>query len=96
MCGDSAYSIIAVSAGLLAFDNIINLNAIDFKVRQFYHIPEGDPGLRRAKVEHYFKHVYHSNAMEGNTLTLAQTRSILETRLAVGGKSLLEQNEVTH
>ncbi|CAH8522102.1 unnamed protein product [Schistosoma turkestanicum] len=70
------------------------LNAIDFKVRQFYHIPEGDPGLRRAKVEHYFKHVYHSNAIEGNTLTLAQTRSILETRLAVGGKSLLEQNEV--
>lgn len=71
-----------------------SLNAIDFKVRQFYHIPEGDPGLRRAKVEHYFKHVYHSNAIEGNTLTLAQTRSILETRLAVGGKSLLEQNEV--
>ncbi|VDO71740.1 unnamed protein product [Schistosoma margrebowiei] len=50
--------------------------------------------MRRAKVEHYFKHVYHSNAIEGNTLTLAQTRSILETRLAVGGKSLLEQNEV--
>ncbi|KAH8872149.1 Protein adenylyltransferase FICD [Schistosoma japonicum] len=70
------------------------LNAIDFKVRQFYHIPESDPGLRRAKVEDYFKHVYHSNAIEGNTLTLAQTRSILETRLAVGGKSLLEQNEV--
>ncbi|KAF5402000.1 Adenosine monophosphate-protein transferase FICD [Paragonimus heterotremus] len=69
-------------------------NIIDFKVRRFYQIPETNPGLRHAKLEHYFKHIYHSNAIEGNTLTLAQTRSILETRLAVGGKSLMEQNEV--
>ena len=33
-------------------------------------------------------------AIEGNTLTLVQTRSILETRLAVGGKSVIEHNEV--
>jgi hypothetical protein len=32
--------------------------------------------------------------MEGNTLTLLQTRTIIETRVAIGGKSLLEQNEV--
>ncbi|KAA3675960.1 uncharacterized protein DEA37_0014802 [Paragonimus westermani] len=70
-------------------------NIIDFKVRRFYQIPETNPGLKHAKLEHYFKHIYHSNAIEGNTLTLAQTRSILETRLAVGGKSLLEQNEVS-
>ncbi|KAF7231954.1 hypothetical protein EG68_07295 [Paragonimus skrjabini miyazakii] len=69
-------------------------NIIDFKVRRFYQIPETNPGLKHAKLEHYFKHIYHSNAIEGNTLTLAQTRSILETRLAVGGKSLMEQNEV--
>ncbi|GAA36087.2 adenosine monophosphate-protein transferase FICD [Clonorchis sinensis] len=69
-------------------------NVIDMKVKRFYEVPESNPGLRQAKMEHYFKHVYHSNAIEGNTLTLAQTRSILETRLAVGGKSLMEQNEV--
>ncbi|CAH8549405.1 unnamed protein product [Dicrocoelium dendriticum] len=69
-------------------------NVIDLKVRQFYQIPETNAGLRQAKFEHYFKHIYHTNAIEGNTLTLAQTRSILETRLAVGGKSLMEQNEV--
>ncbi|KAM7540922.1 hypothetical protein Aperf_G00000030075 [Anoplocephala perfoliata] len=67
---------------------------IDLKVARFYLIPESDPGLRRVKIEHYFLHIYHSNAIEGNTLSLAQTRSILETRLAVGGKSLQEQNEV--
>lgn len=33
-------------------------------------------------------------AIEGNTLNLVQTRSILETRLAVGGKSVIEHNEV--
>jgi hypothetical protein len=40
--------------------------------------------------ESYFQHVYHTVAMEGNTINLAQTRSILETRMAVGGKSIIE------
>ncbi|VDM18351.1 unnamed protein product [Hydatigera taeniaeformis] len=67
---------------------------IDLKVMRFYLVPESDPGLKKAKIEHYFLHIYHSNALEGNTLTLAQTRALLETRLAIGGKSLQEQNEV--
>uniref|UniRef100_A0A1I8F9E9 protein adenylyltransferase n=1 Tax=Macrostomum lignano TaxID=282301 RepID=A0A1I8F9E9_9PLAT len=58
------------------------------------HPGDAHPGLRRLKKEHYFRYVYHSNAIEGNTLDLAQTRAILETRIAVGGKSLLEHNEV--
>ncbi|KAA0184150.1 Adenosine monophosphate-protein transferase FICD, partial [Fasciolopsis buskii] len=77
--------------GFLCFDRF---NTIDSKVRRFYQIPDSNPGFRRVKIEQYFRHIYHSNAIEGNTLTLAQTRSILETRLAVGGKSLMEQNEV--
>merc|ERR1712055_120614 len=32
--------------------------------------------------------------IEGNTLSLAQTRAILETRLAVVGKSIMEHNEI--
>ncbi|KAH9507567.1 hypothetical protein Btru_051486 [Bulinus truncatus] len=69
-------------------------NRVDQKRALFYRIPHNHPGLRRAKREAYFAHIYHTNAMEGNTLTLAQTRSIVETRIAVGGKSLQEQNEV--
>ncbi|XP_041367292.1 protein adenylyltransferase FICD-like [Gigantopelta aegis] len=69
-------------------------NRIDNKRDQLYQVPPNHPGLRRAKKEAYFLHIFHTNAIEGNTLTLAQTRSIVETRIAVGGKSLAEQNEV--
>nr|KAG5695693.1 hypothetical protein BaRGS_022370 [Batillaria attramentaria] len=69
-------------------------NRIDQKLNLFYTVPSNNPALRRAKKEAYFAHIYHSNAIEGNTLTLIQTRAIIETRLAVGGKSLFEQNEV--
>jgi Fic family protein len=37
---------------------------------------------------------YHSNAIEGNTLSLGDTKFILEEGLTVQGKSLREHNEV--
>lgn len=40
--------------------------------------------------------IYNSNAIEGNTLSLQETRLILETGLTVGGKSLREHFEVTN
>ncbi|XP_074660158.1 protein adenylyltransferase Fic-like [Tubulanus polymorphus] len=67
---------------------------IDAKREQFYNIPENHPGLRRAKRESFFLHIYHTNAIEGNTMSLAQTRAIVETRMAVHGKSILEHNEI--
>lgn len=72
----------------------IRFNRIDKKLKHFVRVPLNHPGLRRAKKEAYFSHIYHTNAIEGNTLTLSQTRSIVETRIAIGGKSLVEQNEV--
>jgi Fic family protein len=39
---------------------------------------------------------YHSNAIEGNTLTLRETQLILETGLTIGGKSLREHFEVVN
>lgn len=39
-------------------------------------------------------HIYHSNAIEGNTLNLHQTRHILQNRVAIGGKSIIEHQEV--
>lgn len=41
--------------------------------------------LRRIKKEAYFQFIYHTAGIEGNTLSLAQTRMILETRQSVGG-----------
>lgn len=38
--------------------------------------------------------IYNSNAIEGSTLTLQETRLILETGLTIGGKSLREHFEV--
>uniref|UniRef100_A0A2M4BJ19 Protein adenylyltransferase Fic n=1 Tax=Anopheles marajoara TaxID=58244 RepID=A0A2M4BJ19_9DIPT len=50
--------------------------------------------LKRAEKEAYIQHIYHSVGIEGNTMSLAQTRSVLETRMAVDGKSIDEHNEI--
>ncbi|KAF8374582.1 fic-1 [Pristionchus pacificus] len=50
--------------------------------------------VRRVMRESYFAHVYHTVAIEGNTLSLGETRSILETGMPISGKSLIEHNEV--
>ncbi|XP_058819573.1 protein adenylyltransferase Fic [Topomyia yanbarensis] len=50
--------------------------------------------LKRAEKEAYIQHIYHSVGIEGNTMSLAQTRSILETKMAVDGKSIDEHNEI--
>ena len=71
-----------------------HFNRIDKKLKQFHKIPDSHAGLRRMKKESYYKHVYHTTAIEGNTMTLSQTRSIIETRMAVAGKSVVEHNEI--
>ena len=72
----------------------VRFNRIERKRDMLFKIPENHAGLRRAKKENYFRHIYHTNAIEGNTMTLAQTRAIVENRLAIGGKSIMEHNEV--
>lgn len=67
---------------------------IDSKVKKVMSIPKGNSALRRVMEETYYHHIYHTVAIEGNTLTLSEIRHILETRYAVPGKSLEEQNEV--
>ncbi|XP_055970434.1 protein adenylyltransferase FICD [Sorex fumeus] len=67
---------------------------IDGKVKKVLSIPKSNSALRRVLEETYYHHIYHTVAIEGNTLTLAEIRHILETRYAVPGKSLEEQNEV--
>ena len=44
--------------------------------------------------EMYFQHIHHTTALEGNTFTLNEARVLVETRLGIGGKSILEHNEI--
>lgn len=41
-------------------------------------------------------HTYHSNAIEGNTLTLPETKLVLEEGITIGGKSLREHLEAAN
>ncbi len=52
--------------------------------------------LERLRQQVRLYHTYHSNAIEGNTLTLKETRLVLERGLTVGGKSLREHLEATN
>lgn len=70
-----------------------HFDALDKKVQQLMSIPKGNSALRRVMEETYYHHIYHTVAIEGNTLTLSEIRHIIETRYAVPGKSLQEQNE---
>ena len=70
------------------------LKRIDKKKTQFLELRADSAALRRAKKEAYFQYIYHTVGIEGNTMNLAQTRSILETKLAVAGKSIMEHNEI--
>jgi len=70
------------------------LERIDQKKVKFLDIRADSGALKRAKKEAYFQYVYHTVGIEGNTMNLAQTRSILETKLAVAGKSIMEHNEI--
>eukprot|EP00092_Neocalanus_flemingeri_P031439 GFUD01034145.1.p1 GENE.GFUD01034145.1~~GFUD01034145.1.p1 ORF type:complete len:530 (-),score=186.64 GFUD01034145.1:707-2296(-) len=70
------------------------LERIDKKKETFLDIPADSAALKRAKKEAYFQYIYHTVGIEGNTMNLAQTRSILETKLAVAGKSIMEHNEI--
>lgn len=67
---------------------------IDEKRNTLSMIPDNNVALIRAKKEAYFQHIYHTVAIEGNTMNLAQTRAIVETRTAVAGKSIDEHNEI--
>lgn len=70
------------------------LKRIDVKKIKFLEVRADSAALKRAKEEAYYQYIYHTVGIEGNTMSLAQTRSILETKLAVAGKSIMEHNEI--
>lgn len=50
--------------------------------------------LRNLEEVYRVEWTYHSNAIEGNTLTLLETKLVLEEGLTIGGKKLREHFEV--
>jgi Fic family protein len=50
--------------------------------------------LQRIKEELYIEWNHHSNAIEGNTLSLNETRIVLNDGITIGGKSLREHLEI--
>ncbi|SES85572.1 Fic family protein [Methanococcoides vulcani] len=52
--------------------------------------------LDRLHDEMKIMHTYHSNAIEGNTLTLSETKLVLEEGITIGGKSLREHLEASN
>ena len=59
------------------------------------HRPLPEDVTRRLEQQLRLYHTYHSNAIEGNTLTLKETRLVLEQGVTIGGKSLREHLEAT-
>lgn len=52
--------------------------------------------LKRLQEEMRVLHTYHSNAIEGNTLTLSETKLVVEEGITIGGKTLHEHLEATN
>ena len=52
--------------------------------------------VKRLHEEMRLLHTYHSNAIEGNSLTLSETKLVLETGITIGGKALLDHIEATN
>lgn len=57
------------------------------------HRPLSPAILKRLREQWVLEWTYNSNAIEGNTLTLRETKMVLEDGLTIGGKSLVEHLE---
>ena len=68
------------------------------KREQLAQVWDAIPQVAKEKLERSFdiEYAYNSTAIEGNTLTLIQTKAILEDGLSVGGKTLREIYEVAN
>jgi len=73
------------------------LSRIDEKMQRLNSVrPLSRDVLKKLHEEMRVLHTYHSNAIEGNTLTLSETQLVLEEGITIGGKSLREHLEATN
>jgi fido (protein-threonine AMPylation protein)/Tfp pilus assembly protein PilF len=70
------------------------LKRLDEKRDLLSQVDSKSSAMKRATKEAYILHIYHSVGIEGNSMTLTETRSVLETHMAVSGRSVEEHNEI--
>ncbi len=74
--------------------NVPLLNKIETKKKKLDSLkPLPKDAVKRIIEDIRLRHTYHSDAIEGNTLTLQETKLILEEGVTIGGKSLKDHIE---
>ena len=63
------------------------------KARLDAHRPLPADIVSQIRQDMRIRFTYHSNAIEGNTLTMSETKAVLEDGITIGGKSLKEHLE---
>jgi Fic family protein len=58
--------------------------------------PLPPPAAKSLRDDMVLRYTYHSNAIEGNTLSLQETKVVLEDGLTIGGKSMREHLEAVN
>ncbi len=76
----------------------MDINRLQDKLRKYHQHQIHSPSIAIQKWEQAFEieYTHESTAIEGNTLTLMETKVILEDALSVGGKNLREIYEVVN
>ena len=82
------------TAGVVQDIDEERLRRLDEKRDLLAQVDSNSAAMKRATKEAYILHIYHSVGIEGNSMTLSETRSVLETRMAVSGRSVDEHNEI--
>jgi tetratricopeptide (TPR) repeat protein len=82
------------TAGVVENIDEERLKRLDGKRDLLSEVDTNSAAMKRATKEAYILHIYHSVGIEGNSMTLSETRSVLETRMAVSGRSVDEHNEI--
>lgn len=77
------------------FEKLDNrLNALEMRVQEMRRLGKlGADALRRISQYFKIKGIYHSNAIEGNSLSLGETRRVIEEGITITGKSLRDTVE---
>lgn len=72
----------------------INFQDIDKKLNNYKDIKLNSVLLKQLREDLVIKWTYNSNAIEGSTFTLAETKVLLEDGITVGGKTMKEHLEI--
>lgn len=66
------------------------------KARLDAHRPLPPETAKNLHADMVVRYTYHSNAIEGNTLTLSETKVVLEDGMTIAGKSMREHLEIVN